>query len=335
MGTKVFSGNTDDTFAAYKEGGFLGFGSEWRSWYIDGAGGNDKLTGGEKNDTIIGGSGNDVLKGLGGADTLEGGADNDVLYGAGVNSYDYVADTLKGGTGHDVYYAETNDLVVEAANSGYDTLHLVGSFSYAQYSMAANVEELIIDGTGNLEIIANNLDNNIKVNTSWFYGTIDGGFGVDFMEGGQGFDQLRGGGDNDTLIGGGGGDGLFGDTGNDVITGVDFSGGTGVGTLDKLTGGAGADRFILGNASQAFYDDRISTTAGTNDYALITDFQSGVDKLVIHGPSFAYIVQQEHKLGASDLKDTLIFRDNGTRTPDLIAVLQDTTTLVQTDFVSY
>jgi hypothetical protein len=42
--------------------------------------------------------------------------------------------------------------------------------------------------------------------------------------------------------------------------------------IDTLTGGTGTDRFILGTTVTLLYDDSNTTTAGTADYALITDF---------------------------------------------------------------
>lgn len=41
-------------------------------------------------------------------------------------------------------------------------------------------------------------------------------------------------------------DRLFGDDGIDVLTGADASVGRGVGEVDRLTGGTGSDRFVLG-----------------------------------------------------------------------------------------
>lgn len=79
---------------------------------------------------------------------------------------------------------------------------------------------------------------------------------------------------NDSVVGGGG---------NDRITGVQASGVTGAalgrGQIDTLSGGAGADVFVLGDSRGMFYDDGASNRLGSADYARITDFQSGVDKL--------------------------------------------------------
>jgi Ca2+-binding RTX toxin-like protein len=62
---------------------------------------------------------------------------------------------------------------------------------------------------------------------------------------------------------------LWGEEGNDVLQGADTPGAL---QIDRLSGGAGSDRFILGTTTANFYDDGNATTAGTSDYALITDF---------------------------------------------------------------
>ena len=76
---------------------------------------------------------------------------------------------------------------------------------------------------------------------------------------------------------------IRGGDGNDRLTGV-LANGTnardlGQGQIDQLTGGLGADTFLLGDARGVFYDDRRAGNLGTGDYARITDFQTGIDKL--------------------------------------------------------
>ncbi|MGF1489227.1 MAG: calcium-binding protein [Prochloraceae cyanobacterium] len=68
--------------------------------------------------------------------------------------------------------------------------------------------------------------------------TLNGGFGDDLLFGGLDADLLIGGAGNDELNGNNGNDRLFGDTGNDILVG-----GTG---NDLLIGGAGNDRLFGG-----------------------------------------------------------------------------------------
>ena len=79
--------------------------------------------------------------------------------------------------------------------------------------------------------------------------------------------------------------------GSDTITGTaadEFLCGVPVSTslygrnsIDTLTGGAGNDVFIVGAAGRVYYDDGNAKSTGTKDYALITDFTAGADKLQV------------------------------------------------------
>ena len=86
---------------------------------------------------------------------------------------------------------------------------------------------------------------------------------------------------SDTLIGG---------DGNDRLAGVQASGSKaaalGRGQIDVLTGGLGADTFVLGDARGVFYDDRRNNNLGSADYASITDFRSGEDKLQLRNANY-------------------------------------------------
>lgn len=76
---------------------------------------------------------------------------------------------------------------------------------------------------------------------------------------------------------------IIGGNGNDNLTGVLASGITGPslgqGQIDVLTGGLGADVFLLGDARGVFYNDLNFNSLGSSDYALVQDFTKGVDKL--------------------------------------------------------
>jgi hypothetical protein len=95
----------------------------------------------------------------------------------------------------------------------------------------------------------------------------------------------------DTLVGGSGDDSLYGDNFNDSLVGnngADTLNGTsstaeGANEIDTLTGGIGNDVFVLGDASNAYYN----TGARASDYALITDFTAG-DKIRIKDLSALY-----------------------------------------------
>ncbi len=72
---------------------------------VDGGAGNDIITTGVNNDTIIGGEGNDVIRGNAGADTVTVGAGNDVVQFAALtdsvannNGFDTITDFKAAGT---------------------------------------------------------------------------------------------------------------------------------------------------------------------------------------------------------------------------------------------
>ena len=114
---------------------------------------------------------------------------------------------------------------------------------------------------------------------------------------------------NDELTGNGGHDILVGGAGDDMLNGTDPIV-AGYLERDVLSGGAGADKFILGDATKAYY-----ATEGAQDYAVIQDFDSTVDTIQFNGVAGNYQQQQQ----GNDLHLT----NNG----DLVAILENTNTL--------
>ncbi|MEM8503734.1 MAG: CAP domain-containing protein [Cyanobacteria bacterium P01_D01_bin.1] len=96
----------------------------------------------------------------------------------------------------------------------------------------------------------------------------------DILDGQGGNDQLFGGGGHDRLFGGAGNDRLLGGGGKDRLQGASQNRRN---EKDVLTGGGGRDRFVIGDSSGTFYDDRRGRSAGLKDYALITDFDQRKD----------------------------------------------------------
>ncbi|MES2493409.1 MAG: glycosyl hydrolase [Pseudomonadota bacterium] len=178
------------------------------------------------------GIGNDLgntMTGSLGADTLIGGGGNDVLDG------NDGADHMDGGAGDDTFYVDdSGDIVVERGAEGRDTVRV----DLFDYTLAANVENLILSGQGDLAGNGNSLDN-----------VLTGNVGANAIHGGTG---------NDEITGGDGADRLWGDAGDDVL-----SGGLG---RDWLNGGMGKDTFKFALAD--------SVPSGPDN---IADFLAGTD----------------------------------------------------------
>lgn len=289
---------------------------------IDGGNGNDSINGntgddlitgdvgfsedpnlsGMGNDTLKGGKGNDILVGYNGLDKIWGGFDNDRIFGGNDN------DILGGGKGNDKVEGGNNDDIIYGG-PGEDRLRG--------------------DSSGTVQPIANAKGND----------TIFGGDGKDLLEGGKGNDTLKGGNGNDTLVGGQGNDKLKGGKGEDRLIGTDtdFFGppklGFGVGEIDTLTGGQDNDKFVLGLAEAGTRtkdgnDGKVTDVVlynngndnnGAQDYALITDFVSGTDKIELAGS------QSMYSLGSSPIDGTSgtgIFLEEGQNPAELIGLVK-------------
>ncbi len=179
---------------------------------LDGGAGADAMQGGAGNDTYVADNAGDVITEAAGAGTdvveasvsytlsanvenavltgtasinVTGNASNNTLTGnSGANRIDGAAgaDAMTGGIGNDVYVVDsTGDVVSEAAAGGTDTVE-----STVTYSLATNVENLTLTGTGAINASGNTLANTLTGNAA--ANLLDGGAGADTMIGGAGND---------------------------------------------------------------------------------------------------------------------------------------------------
>jgi len=136
--------------------------------------------------------------------------------------------------------------------------------------------------------------------------TLTGGTGNDSLYGGDGNDSLYGGTGNDFLYGGNGNDFLYGDAGSDNLfgdAGSDYVKGYGntSGEYDNLTGGAGADRFVIGAYSSTYY-------LGSG-YATIKDFKYAEgDRVQVAGSTSSYTLNKTSNFGGTSALDTAIYK---------------------------
>ncbi len=180
-------------------------------------------------------------------------------------------------------------------------------------------DDTLIGGYGSDDIYGDSDDDLIYGDNTYNYSFGD----ADYLDGGSGQDTIYGGGDNDILIGGTDNDSLYGEGGDDTLTGSNPSEwDSGAGEYDQLTGGSGADTFVLGDSFEAYYQGL--------GYATITDFDwDEGDKIQVFGSASNYSFSHGDWLGDSST-DTAIYYNS-----DLIAVLQDaytSQTFINTDF---
>ena len=265
-------GDGDDTADATSAG---------KRHVIRGEGGDDTITGSAKNDDLFGGAGADDLKGLAGNDLIDGGTG---------------ADTMAGGAGDDTFVVDNaGDTVTENAAEGTDTVQ-----SSITFTLGANVENLTLTGTGNIDGSGNGLANTINGNSG--NNTIDGKAGGDTMAGGAGDDtyvvddagdtvteNVSAGTDtvqssvtftlganieNLTLTGGAG----IGGTGNALANTI-----TGNSGINALAGGAGNDIFIVQNTGDTVSENAGEGTDTVQSSVTFTISDADVENLTLTG----------------------------------------------------
>ena len=191
----------------------------------------------------------------------------DVTVAAGGPPIGGGADVLIGGVGNDVFYVDNpGDQVIENANGGNDTV-----YSTVDFRLGANVENLILQGSADLQAYSNSLSN-----------TINGNSGSNILDGGGGADVLAGGGGNDVFYVDNPGDQVIenANAGNDTVY-----------STAHLRIGANVENLILqGSADLQAYGNSLSNTINGNSGSNILDGGGGADALTGGAGNDAYFV---------------------------------------------
>ncbi len=197
---------------------------------------------------------------------------DDILDGAGGS------DVLIGERGDDTYFVDqAGDQVIEYSGEGYDLVFT----SLAALTLAANVEELIFDGTGAFTGTGNARDN-----------YIEGAAGNDLLDGLDGNDILNGAAGADRMTGGGGDDIFIVDNAGDRAIETSATGGidTVESSVNFVLGANVEDLVLTGTAAVNGTGNALANILTGNSAANILNGGTGADLMRGGGGNDTYVV---------------------------------------------
>lgn len=278
-----------------------------------GESGNDLLDGGNGNDTLVGGAGNDTLLSSAGADVMNGGTGTDTADYSKVTDPNGIALTLdnssaasKGAAGDTfssieivIGTSQHDDIRGDAgANTlygggHYDSLyggsgadHLYGGDGHDILIPGDDTDADLVDG-GDGEDAVSYFGSSAGVTVDLEFGTTGGGAVNDVL---TSIEIIYGSSHDDTLTIFNGGF-AYGDAGDDTLSGsTNAANGPFNNTLEHLSGGSGADKFLIHRNTGLDYID---------DFVPGAVFGPAGDTLIINSSEFAGIQYEPDGTGAS------------------------------------
>ena len=234
--------------------------------------------------TGAGSSLNNLLIGNNGNNTLKGNDGNDILDGSlGI-------DTLEGGVGNDTYVIDNSgDVITELANTELANTKLDTAKSFITYTLANNVENLVLLGNTDLKGTGNVLANLVTGNSG--NNELKGASGDDTLIGGAGNDTINGGSANDRLIGGLGAD-KFSYNSGIAFSGADF-GSDLIVDFSRTEG----DKIVLGKTTFGL------TSAVGNSFSVNNEFDSVTTDNLAKGSAARIVYSSE--------TGNIFYNDNG------------------------
>ncbi|MDD5366144.1 MAG: calcium-binding protein [Gallionellaceae bacterium] len=307
-----------------------------------GGAGNDRIDGGSGWDTMVGGTGDDIyfVDDLGDLITEKAGEGVDTVFSSstcylsanvenltltGTSSIrgvgndlnnvlvsNGVANTLEGGAGDDTYYVGAGDTIYEYTGAGTDTV-----FAGVNWTLSANLENLILTGSAAINGTGNSLANQLTGNRG--NNVLNGGAGADTMAGGEGDDTyvvdnladlvIEAGSngidavqssvtytlapnlENLTLTGYSAVDGFGNDLSNTLTGNSSNNTLTGGGGNDRIDGGSGSDTLVGGMGDDVYFvdasSDKVIENAGegtdTVNATVSVTLGDNLENLVLNG----------------------------------------------------
>ncbi|MEM8829160.1 MAG: polysaccharide deacetylase family protein [Cyanobacteria bacterium P01_G01_bin.19] len=284
---------------------------------IEGAAGQDLLVGGAGNDTLYGDRQTDSIS-LGDNLIVNGGFETNTNSYNSWQSYSHIEGWLR--TGDDIelhkqykgYSSTEGDSwaeldsggIVQSINTTSGATYQV-SFKYSPRPYTAASDSILkVYWDGDLiDTISRNGSRNTTWKTYTYELSTERNYltNLEFRAGGEQnyrgafldnvlMQELSVSHSHDILQGGMGSDRLAGGAGNDTLNGADENSSTpGASEVDFLNGGAGSDKFILGDTNAAYYSYGVATNL--LDVAVIEDFNKSEDTIQLKGSADDYTLR--------------------------------------------